>query len=448
MTQKPKILIIDDDETFRAVTRSLLEDEGYHVAVADSADSAEPMIRDHLVDLILTDLVMRGKDGLMVLEQAQKWQPETPVVMVTGFASVNSAVHAMKAGAEDYLTKPCSSDELLLKIKRALAKAQEHQELARLREEVSEKYTFDNIIGSSPSMQAVFRVIRQVAETDASVLIQGETGTGKELVAKAIHYNSLRKDQAFISVNCAALSETLLESELFGHERGAFTGAVRQKPGRFELANGGTLFLDEIGDILQPTQAKLLRVLQEREFERVGGTDTIKTDIRLISATNKDLPVKIAEGFFREDLFYRLNVMPMMLTPLRKRREDIPVLVQHFIAMYEKKARRNVQRISHSAMTMLLNYAWPGNVRELENVVERAVILCNGPEIDVEHLVYLNQTPETKLLDEALQSRMTEAQITRLYARLVLSAENGSKKNTCSVLGINFRTLQNRLDEK
>jgi DNA-binding NtrC family response regulator len=445
MSLSPKILIVDDDETFRAVTSALLKDERYDITAAESAQEAEMLIRENAYHLILTDLVMTGKDGLALLQYAKQWLPDTPVVLVTGFASVDSAVQAMKAGAEDYLTKPCSSDELLLKIKRTLDKAREHQELTRLREEISDKYTFENIIGKSPAMQAVFSLIRQVAETDASVLLCGETGTGKELVAKAIHYNSLRNKQQFISVNCAALSETLLESELFGHERGAFTGAVKQKLGRFELADGGTLFLDEIGDISHAMQAKLLRVLQEKEFERVGGTHTIKTDIRLISATNKDLKREISEGNFREDLFYRLNVMPIMLTPLRLRREDIPILVQHFITRYGAKMSKKVTGISRSAAEVLLNYAWPGNVRELENVIERAVILCNDAEIDSGHLLYLQQQREGQLLSDALKDHITEAQMNRLYARLVLDAVNGNKKEACRILDINFRTLQNRL---
>jgi DNA-binding NtrC family response regulator len=448
MVHKDRLLIVDDDETFRRITQSLLEDAGcYQVDTAESADAAVALLRDNHYDLVLTDLVMAGKDGLEFLDYLKEWTPETPVLMVTGFASVESAVKAMKSGAEDYLTKPCSGDELLIKIKRILDAKKEHQELNRLREEVSEKYTFQNIIGKSPEMQSVFKLIQQVAETDASVLINGETGTGKELVAKAIHYNSLRKNRPFISVNCAALTETILESELFGHERGAFTGAVKQKPGRFELANQGTLFLDEIGDISAATQAKLLRVLQEREFERVGGTQTIYTDIRIISATNKNLQEEIEASNFREDLYYRLNVMPVFLTPLRERQQDLPLLVQHFIDIYAVKMQKPVKAVSSAALEILLNHPWPGNVRELENVIERAIILCKSDEIDMQHLLYLNRDNKNDFISSSLQKHMTEEQLTKLYARMVLNSQNGNKKETCNILGINYRTLQSRLQD-
>ncbi len=445
MSKGHAILLVDDDRTFRTVTYSLLVDEEYIVDVADSAEAAETKIQEKQYDLILTDLKMTGRDGLELLSFARKWSPKTPVLMVTGFASIDSAVAAMKAGAKDYLTKPCSNDELLLKIGRTIEQSQAQVELARLREEIADKYTFENIIGKSPAMQSVFKLIRQVAETDASVLIQGETGTGKELVAKAIHYNSLRKDKAFISVNCAALSENLLESELFGHEKGAFTGAIKQKQGRFELADGGTLFLDEVGDIPLTTQVKLLRAIQEREFERVGGSCTVQTDIRIISASNKDLKSAIQEKVFREDLYYRLNVMPILLTPLRHRQEDIALLAESFAQKYAVRNKKPVAGIAPAAMEILLRFEWPGNVRELENTMERAVILCNGTVIEVDHLMSLNQNKELELLRNAVQQHMTEEQVTRLYARMILEEQGGNKKETCKVLGINFRTLQNRL---
>lgn len=440
-----KILVVDDDRAFQAVTKSLLEESGFSVEVAESAEAAEEKLREKTFDLVLTDLVMAGTDGLEFLNVVKTWSPQTPVVMITGFASVDSAVAAMKAGAEDYLTKPCSGDELVLKINRVLDKKKNQEELFRLREEVAEKYVFENILGKSPEMQSVFRLIAQVAETDAAVLIQGETGTGKELVAKAIHYNSLRRDSPFVSVNCAALSETLLESELFGHERGAFTGAIKQKLGRFELAHQGTLFLDEVGDIPLATQIKLLRVLQEGEFERVGGTETIRADMRIISASNKHLKKAIEEGTFREELFYRLNVVPILLSPLRQRRQDIPLLTQHFVERYAKQVQKNIVAVSPSAMEMLLRYPWPGNVRELENVIERAVILCNTETIEVNHLLNLNKEIETELLGKAIQEHMSEAEVTHLYARMVLNEQNGNKKEACRILGINYRTLQNRL---
>ncbi|RMD87295.1 MAG: sigma-54-dependent Fis family transcriptional regulator [Calditrichaeota bacterium] len=447
MKSKGKILLIDDDKTFQTVTKSVLEEEGFSVEVATSTDEGEALLQRSTFDLILTDLVMPGKGGLDVLEYVKRWCPETPVIMITGFATIHSAVEAMKAGAEDYLTKPCSNEELVVRIKKVLEKRWSQQELSRLREEVSEKYTFSNMVGKSSAMQAVFSLIRQVADTDVTVLIQGETGTGKELIARAIHYNSPRRHKPFISVNCVALSETLLESELFGHEKGAFTGAIKQKLGRFELAHGGTLFLDELSDIPLSTQAKLLRVLQEREFERVGGTETIKTDIRIIAATNKNLKKSIAEGTFREDLYYRLNVVPIVISPLRERKEDIPLLANHFLKQYNEKFSKKIHGFTASAMEILLAYSWPGNVRELENTIERAVVLCNQEVIDVNHLIYLNQESENLLLNQALQQHMTEAQLTKLYARMVLNEMKGNKKEACRILGINFRTLQTRLKD-
>jgi len=445
MSKRRQILLVDDDKTFQTVTRSFLVDADYDVDIADSAEVAEERIQEKQYDLVLTDLRMGGRDGIAFLHFISTWSPQTPVVMVTGFASVDSAVESMKAGAEDYLTKPCSNQELLLKIERTIEKNRARIELARLREEIRGNYTFENIIGKSPAMQAVFTLITQVADTDASVLIQGETGTGKEMVAKAIHYHSLRKDQPFISVNCAALTESLLESELFGHERGAFTGAVKQKLGRFEMADGGTLFLDEVGDLPLTTQVKLLRVIQERAFERVGGTETIQTDIRIISATNQDLKQAIQEKTFREDLYYRLNVMPINLTPLRQRQEDTTILVRSFVEKYAQRNSKKITEIAPAAMEILLKFEWPGNVRELENTMERAVILCNGDRIEVEHLVSLHQNKETELLRDAVQQNMSEDQLTRLYARMMLQEHAGNKKETCKALGINFRTLQNRL---
>ena len=445
MSKRRQILLVDDDKTFQTVTRSFLVDADYDVDIAESAEVAEERIQEKQYDLVLTDLRMGGRDGIAFLHFISTWSPQTPVVMVTGFASVDSAVEAMKAGAEDYLTKPCSNQELLLKIERTIEKNRARIELARLREEIRGNYTFENIIGKSPAMQAVFTLITQVADTDASVLIQGETGTGKEMVAKAIHYHSLRKDQPFISVNCAALTESLLESELFGHERGAFTGAVKQKLGRFEMADGGTLFLDEVGDLPLTTQVKLLRVIQERAFERVGGTETIQTDIRIISATNQDLKQAIQEKTFREDLYYRLNVMPINLTPLRQRQEDTTILVRSFVEKYAQRNSKKITEIAPAAMEILLKFEWPGNVRELENTMERAVILCNGDRIEVEHLVSLHQNKETELLRDAVQQNMSEDQLTRLYARMMLQEHAGNKKETCKALGINFRTLQNRL---
>ncbi len=446
--QKDRVLIVDDDKTFRSVTKRLLEEEGYFADAVVSVDEAMALLREKHYELLLSDLVMPGTGGLDFLKHVKAHDPAMPVVMITGFASINSAVEAMKRGAEDYLTKPCGNEELLIKIRRGLEKSRERQELQRLRAEVAQKYTFQNLTGKSPAMQRVFALIAQIAETDTTILISGETGTGKELVAKAIHYNSGRRDQPFAGVNCAALAETLLESELFGHERGAFTGAIKQKLGRFELANRGTLFLDEVAEIPLSTQVKLLRVLQERQLERVGGTETICLDIRLISATNRDLAKAVREGIFREDLFYRLNVVPIHLPPLRERREDIPLLAANFIQRYAAALNKTVEGIAPSAMEFLLRYHWPGNVRELENVIERGAVLCRKPQLSVEHLLLLNQRGEEKLLQEALVQRCTEEEMNQRYARLILEDFGGNKKEACRILGINFHTLQRRLGEE
>ncbi|MCG3120003.1 MAG: Regulatory protein AtoC [bacterium] len=443
---KPSILVVDDDAAFRAVTSALLEDEGYAVTCAGDGSAAIALLRERHFDLVLSDLVMADVSGLQVLETAKTLSSRTLVIMVTGFASVESAVEAIKRGAEDYLTKPCGNAELLLKVERALAQRLKDEELARLRDVVAQSHSFGNLIGKSARMQQVFRLAQQVAASDATVLLLGETGTGKELLARALHFNSPRRNGPFVAVNCAAMAETLLESELFGHEKGAFTGAIRQKPGRFEMAEKGTLFLDEVGDIPLVTQIKLLRVLQEREFERVGGSETIKCDIRLVSATNHNLEQLIQEKKFREDLYYRLNVVPVKVPALRERPEDIPLLAQHFLKKYVQALNKPIGKISEAAMNLLLQHKWPGNVRELENLIERAVVLCTGDVVDVEHLLLLQERPEADLLAQARSQQLTERQLTQLYARMILDLVGGNKKEACRVLDLNFRTLQNRLE--
>jgi two-component system response regulator HydG len=443
---KSSLLVVDDDAAFRAVTSALLEDEGYAVTCAADGSEAISLLRERHFDLALSDLVMAEVSGLQVLETAKTLNPATIVIMVTGFASVESAVEAIKLGAEDYLTKPCGNAELLLKVERALAQRRKDEELARLRDVVAHTHSFGNLIGKSARIQQVFRLAQQVASTDATVLLLGETGTGKELLARAIHFNSPRRNGPFVAINCAAIAETLLESELFGHEKGAFTGAIRQKPGRFEMAEKGTLFLDEVGDIPLATQIKLLRVLQEREFERVGGSETIKCDIRLVSATNHNLEEMMQEKKFREDLYYRLNVVPIKVPALRDRPEDVPLLAQHFLQKYAPALNKPIGKISEAAMNLLLQHKWPGNVRELENLVERAAVLCNGDVIDVEHLLLLQDRPEADLLAQARSELLTERQLTQLYARMILDKAGGNKKEACRVLDLNFRTLQNRLE--
>ena len=438
------ILLVDDDKAFRTLTSGLLEEEGYYVKTCENAEKAMEQLADYSFDLVLTDLVMEGTNGLEFLQNIRECCPRIMVIMVTGYGSIDSAVEAMKLGAHDYLTKPCSNEELLIKIKKAMELKRDYEELQRLRTELSQKYQFGNIIGKSDAMLRLYALLEQVADTDSTIFISGETGTGKELVAKAIHYNSRRKSKPFVAVNCAALPESLLESELFGHEKGAFSGAIKQKPGRFELANHGTLFLDEIGDMPLSTQVKLLRVLQEKSFERLGGTVSIKADIRLISATNLNLEQEVKNGNFRKDLYFRINVMPIHLPPLRERKTDIPLLAEHFANKFSVKLGKNI-RISQSALQLLTNYHWPGNIREMENVIERAVLLCRGDMIEIEHLLFNEKKEELAILQDAMAKELTEEKMNAIYARMVLNNVNGNKKLACEKLGINFKTLQKRL---
>jgi two-component system NtrC family response regulator len=369
------ILIVDDEKNYLVVLEALLSPEGYEIMTADNARSALRLIEESDLDLVLTDMKMPGVSGMELLEQCKKINPEVPVIMMTAYGTIEMAVQAMKKHAFDYITKPFQNEELKLTIKKALENYRLIKENRRLSEALSEKHKFSNIIGRSKPMLRIYDLIGKVAYSKASVLITGPSGTGKELIAKAIHYESPRKNRPFISVNCGALTETLLESELFGHEKGAFTGAVALKKGRFELADGGTLFLDEIGEMPPSLQVKLLRVLQEMEFERVGGTRSLRVDVRVLSASNRNLKETVAEGSFREDLFYRLNVIHIEVPPLRERPEDIRLLVNHFIDKYRRTSGEEKIELSPEVWKSFYAYGWPGNVRELENVIERAVVL-------------------------------------------------------------------------
>ena len=376
------LLIVDDEKNYLVVLEALLSPEGYEIMTSDKAQEALRLLQEADVDLVLTDMKMPGMSGMELLEEAKKIKPEVPVIMMTAYGTIEMAVEAMKKHAYDYITKPFQNEELKLTLRKALENYRLVKENRRLSEALSERHGYRNIVGKSKSMLKVYDLIDKVAQSKASVLITGPSGTGKELIAKAIHYESLRKDRPFISVNCGALAETLLESELFGHEKGAFTGAIAMKKGRFELADGGTLFLDEIGDMSPPLQVKLLRVLQEMEFERVGGTKTIKVDVRVLSASNRNLKDDVASGVFREDLFYRLNVIHIEVPPLRERMEDVRLLVTHFI---EKYGDSKIE-LTPQVWEALYTYSWPGNVRELENVIERAVVLNSGNFIDLKDL--------------------------------------------------------------
>jgi len=381
-----KILIVDDEEIVIRSCRRILGDGMFVVDSTNDGQEALRKVDETEYDLIILDIMMPGLDGLEVLQHVKERHPGVDVIMMTGLSEIQTAVKAMKLGAFDYLSKPFDPDELRLVVDRALERRQLQQENRKLKTEVSSKYRFENIIGSSPPMQAVFGLIAKCAPTNSTVLITGESGTGKEMIARAIHYNSLRKDQPFVTVDCNTLSESLLESELFGHTKGSFTGAVANKRGMFEIANNGSLFLDEFGNIPLSTQAKLLRVIQEREFRAVGSTTTQKTNVRLITATNKDLKAMVLEGTFREDLYYRINVFPIHSPALRERRDDIPALAFHFLKIFSAELGKPVSEISDGAMSLLVNYAWPGNVRELENTMQRAVILATDHIIRQAHL--------------------------------------------------------------
>ncbi len=382
-----KILVVDDEEIVVRSCLRILGETDYEVDVARSGSAALQQMDETHYDVLVLDIMMPKMDGLEVLQRVKEAHPDVDVIMVTGLSEIETAVQSMKLGALDYLPKPFNPDALTLVVERAFEKRRLQQENLNLKSEVSSKYRFENIIGSSPQMQNVYRLVAKCAPTNSTVLLRGESGTGKELIARAIHYNSLRKDKAFVPIDCGSLSEQLLESELFGHVKGSFTGAVANKQGLFEVADGGTLFLDEIGNISLSTQAKLLRIIQEREFKAVGDTRIRAANIRLISATNRDLKAMVAEGSFREDLYYRLNIFPIEIPPLRNRREDIPALAFHFLKLFGEELGKEMVEFSVEAMNMLVNYNWPGNVRELENTIHRAVILATDKVIRQGHLV-------------------------------------------------------------
>ncbi len=385
MTDK-KILVVDDDPKANQLLTRFLEIEGYEVESATDGKSALQACKDSKFDLVLTDMKMPHMDGIELLKQVKNLDSNVIGVVVTGFASIDTAVEAMKVGAFDYVSKPFQLDEIRLVVQRALDYKRLQAENITLKKELKRKYKFENIIGDHPKMQSVFRLVEKIADSDSTVLIQGESGTGKELVAKAIHYNSSRTEQYIIPVNCGAIPETLLESELFGHVKGAFTGAITNRIGRFEAADGGTIFLDEIGDMSPKLQVKVLRVLQEQEFEPVGSTKSIKVNVRVIAATNQLLEEMVEKKKFREDLFYRLNVIPIFIPPLKERRSDIPLLVNHFMNIYCREKQRDILPIGSEIMEYLVNYDWPGNVREIENLVERMVILNDDQEIGFDDL--------------------------------------------------------------
>jgi len=382
----PHILVIDDDPAVRGILEDFLQLKGFDVSGAGDGEKGIDLLQERKFDLYFVDLVLPGMGGMEVLKKVASFNLGIPAIVITGFGAIQTAVEAIKLGAFDYITKPFVLEELLLVIQRALDFSKLKKENLSLKRQLKQRYDFQGLVGNSPQMQEVYGLIKKVSDTDATILIEGESGTGKELIAKTIHYNSSRAQHPFIPFNCAAIPKDLLESELFGHERGAFTGAINTRIGRFERANGGTILLDEIGELHPSFQVKLLRVLQEREFERVGGSKTIKVDVRILAATNKNLERETKAGNFREDLFYRLNVIPLPIPPLRERPEDIPILTDHFINFFSKKRKRENVRMEPDVVDLFLQYSWPGNVREMENLIERILILNEGGVITIEDL--------------------------------------------------------------
>jgi DNA-binding NtrC family response regulator len=411
-----RILVVDDEEIVIKSCVRILADREFQVEAVQDGREALRKVEENAYDVMILDVMMPNMGGLEVLQRVKETHPDVDVIMVTGLSQIHTAVQAMKLGAFDYISKPFEPDELRLVVQRALERRQLLKENFHLKSEVSSKYRFENIVGSSPQMQAVYRLVAQCAPTSSTVLITGESGTGKELIARAIHYNSLRKDKPFVPVDCNALSENLLESELFGHVKGAFTSAVANKKGMFEVAGGGTLFLDEIGNISMSIQAKLLRVLQEREFRPVGDTRTLTANFRLITATNKDLKAMVAAGTFRDDLFYRINIFPIHAPALRERKDDIPGLAYHFLRVFSAELGKSVTDISEGAMSAFVNYSWPGNVRELENVVHRAAILTSDNVIRQAHVVNILD-PSQPQADFALPRTGDELKLLKKAAR-------------------------------
>jgi two-component system NtrC family response regulator len=443
-----RILLVDDEQNARSALKSLLSEEGYEVGEAKDGEEGLKVLGDFAPGIVLADLRMPKMDGLTFLRKAKEQGSDAIFIIMTAFADVESAVEAMKAGADNYLTKPVSFDALLVFLAKAVEKRRLERDAMTLRERVHERFRLNGMVGESPELQAVFELVKKAAPTKATVLILGESGTGKELIAQALHEESPRRDRPFIKVSCAALSETLLESELFGHERGSFTGAVGRREGRFELADGGTLFLDEIGEIPLSTQVKLLRALQQREFERVGGTETLKVDVRMIAATNRDLTEEVKVGRFREELFYRLNVVTITLPPLRKRKGDIPALVSHFVDKYGKSYGKPVHALGPGTLTALLAHDWPGNVRELENAIERAVVLSREGELTLEDLPSSLRGARARVPAASFVAPGTTLREMERDAILrTLALTGGSTVRAAKILGISARKVQYRLKE-
>jgi two-component system, NtrC family, response regulator HydG len=446
---KTKILVVDDDPSLRKMLEAVLTSDGYEVMQADDGTNAVAAVKAQFFDLILMDVRMAGMSGIEALKQVKKLSPGIPVIIMTAYASIDTAREALKSGAYDYLTKPLDIDELNLLLHRALRQQALEQENRYLKERLDDRFDFGNIIGTSPPMRQLFETLAQVAPSEATVLITGESGTGKELIANAIHQNSPRHNRPMIKVNCAALPETLLESELFGHEKGAYTGATSRSRGRFQLAHRSTLFLDEISEMTPATQAKILRALQEGEIEPVGGETTLVIDTRIIAATNKNLEQEVKEGRFRDDLYYRLNVVRIEIPPLRIRVEDIPLLAESFLKQYVEKNRKLIKGFTPRALDIIMRHDWPGNVRELENLVERAVIMARGELITPEEFpsaLTENASGAVDLPSDRGSGRTLKEAEKEIILR-TLGDAGGNRTHTAKILGISRRTLQLKLKE-
>jgi DNA-binding NtrC family response regulator len=439
-----RILIVEDDDLMRELMTKILAGEHYHIFQASSGEEALKLLQEQTIDLVLTDLRLTGMNGLQLLTEVRTFDQEVVVIVMTAYASVETAVEAMRKGAYDYLTKPFINDEIRVMLRRALNQRHLSRENRHLKRELRERYRFENIVGNSEAMEKVYRLIEKMSGISSNVLIVGETGTGKELVARAIHYNSERSDRPFVAVNCGALTESLLESELFGHLKGAFTGAIANQEGFFRKADKGTLFLDEISEVSHGLQVKLLRAIQEREVIPVGSREPLRFDVRLIAATNRLLEDEVKKGTFREDLFYRINVITIPLPPLRDRKEDVPLLVNHFLQKYAQRLGKPSVKILREAMQALVNYDWPGNVRELENMIERAVALCEGDLIERTDLP--DKLTQVKIAIRDLDEyEMTLDALEEQHIKKVLQKVNGDKVKASQILGINLSTLYRKL---
>ncbi|MDH3974809.1 MAG: sigma-54 dependent transcriptional regulator [Deltaproteobacteria bacterium] len=445
MSNKKRILVIDDEEAMRHVLTSMLAKEGYHVKACANGDEGMKALDEDVYDMVLCDVRMPGMDGLTFFKGIKKKGHHLPVIIMSAYGTIDTAVEAIKEGAYDYISKPFRQDEIILTLKKAEEREKLTRENMRLREAVEKSYSFSSIIGKGPKMQEVFNAIKKVADVRSTVLLTGESGTGKELVARAIHYNSVRKDESFIAVNCGAIPENLIESELFGHVKGAFTDAVKTRKGLFEEADGGTLFLDEIGELPLVLQVKLLRALQEGEIARVGSAAIIKVDVRIVTATTKNLAEEVKEGRFRDDLFYRLNVFSLKLPPLRERSEDIPMLIDHFISKYRERLGINITGIDRKAIELAINYSWPGNVRELENAIERAIVMAEGDKIKENDLpAELKEGGGGQLVplaDDGLSIKKNSRNLEERLIRKALEETGGNRTKAAKLLEISHRAL-------